>query len=221
MSPEAVRAVFTNLRIDYSKALFKFASAIAVDGPHHPDQMIFDFWERWAKHDTTLFYLYMLFKDRPVDDCLLIDPALMKQQSTSILMPMERMECFAGEDMDGLEDEEEMVEMRAASSVHHHDHHDVDLDLSTDGQAVKRMRLEAGSIPPELTGTQGAIIRDTAVANYCQRKTFNSEMSFFLDMMDPTLTELIGENLQNHFMSNFETLLATKMEDDYGDIIYN
>lgn len=223
MSPEAVRAVFTNLRIDYSKALFKFASAIAVDGPHHPDQMIFDFWERWAKHDATLFYLYMLFKARHVDDCLLVDPALMKQQSTAILMPMERMEGFTGgEDMEGLEDDEEMEELRATIAHHQQQHHDVDLDLANnDGQAAKRMRLESSAIPVELTGAQGAIIRDTAVANYCQRKTFNSEMSFFLDMMDPSLTELIGENLQNHFMSNFETLLTTKMEDDYGDIIYN
>jgi len=227
MSPEAVRAVFTNLRIDYSKALFKFSSALAVDGPHHPDQMIFDFWERWAKHDTTLFYLYMLFnKDRPlIDDCLLIDPSLMKQQSTAILMPMERMESFAGgEDIVRIEEEEdddELEELRAAAAHHHHG---LDITTDDDGQAAKRMRLESinkNTIPAELTGPQGAIIRDTAVANYCQRKTFNNEISFYLDMMDPTMTELIGENLQNHFMANFETLLATKMEDDYGDIIYN
>jgi len=213
MSPEAVRSVFTHLRIDYSKAIFKFASAIAVDGPHHPDQMIFDFWERWAKHDTTLFYLYMLFKDRVhIEDTLLVDPALMKQPS---VVPNLSLEGMAEEYEDGILEDAELAELReeslAAGEI-----------IDEESQAVKRMRLEGGAAaPPELTTVQGAIIRDTAVANYCQRQTFNSEMNFFLDMMDPSVTELIGEQLQNHFMQSFESLLTTKMEDDYADIIYN
>jgi hypothetical protein len=40
-----------------------------------------EFWERYAKHDKSLYYLYHLFRGRPLQDCLLIDLALMRQDT--------------------------------------------------------------------------------------------------------------------------------------------
>lgn len=80
-TPESLRSVFARLRIDYTKTLLKFTSSIKLTVPVSREAIDQEFWERFAKHDKALYYLFHLFRDRTMQDCLLVDQALMRQDA--------------------------------------------------------------------------------------------------------------------------------------------
>jgi len=80
-TPESLRSVFARLRIDYTKTLLKFTQSIKLTVPVAREAIDQEFWERFAKHDKALYYLYHLFRERTLQDCLLVDPALMRQDT--------------------------------------------------------------------------------------------------------------------------------------------
>lgn len=76
-----MRSVFARLRIDYTKTLLKFTQSIKLTVPVAREAIDQEFWERFAKHDKALYYLFHLFRDRTLQECLLVDPALMRQDA--------------------------------------------------------------------------------------------------------------------------------------------
>ncbi len=75
-SPEALRSVFSRLRIEYTKTILRFQTTIKP-GAQQRDVQDTEFWERYAKHDKSMYYIYQIFFDRvPNNDCLMVDAAL-------------------------------------------------------------------------------------------------------------------------------------------------
>ncbi|RYG66197.1 hypothetical protein EON64_10315 [archaeon] len=96
-TPETLRSVFSRLRIEFSKAMLKLATPRSILPSNSPSFAVplvpvgsgeqdGEFWERCAKHDKGLFYLYLLFKPMLLGEgalagtawheCLMLDMAL-------------------------------------------------------------------------------------------------------------------------------------------------
>ena len=44
------------------------------------DAVDLEFWDKYAKHDKGLYYIYQLFHDKQNKDCLLLDTALSRME---------------------------------------------------------------------------------------------------------------------------------------------
>jgi len=73
-SPESLRSVFSRLRIEFTRTVLKFQTAPKVTNSR--EMLDAEFWERYAKHDKAIYYIYQLFHDRSSAECLMIDAAL-------------------------------------------------------------------------------------------------------------------------------------------------
>jgi len=231
-TPESLRSVFSRLRIDYTRALLKFTAGVKLTVPVPRETLDLEFWERYAKHDKALFYLYHLFRDRPMQDCLLVDAALMRSDNHHLdiidngpsaignkrghadMMDTHHHHHQGGGMMEGEEDPLALMEAEQAGP------NSLLMQGLTAGSMAKRLRDESGGMTGTGGGTdehswQAGVRKDRAISNYYKRLTINNDIKFYLDLSN---RELVGEAIKRNAKTKMNALLMKKIEDRYDDL---
>lgn len=218
MTPEALRSIFSRLRIDYTKALLKFHSAPKTSSTQ--EGLNVEFWERYAKHDKGLYYIYLLFKGHSEQDCLMVDMALSRTdfEFDHVLnsynnnpppsnLGMKRdhnsMISSVGVPM-GATNEDEMLMMVSSSD------HMMLPSLQMNPNAGAR---DMG----EESAWQATVRKDRAISNYYKRQSINHDVRFYLDLLG---RETTGEAMKRNIRNKINTLLLKKVEDRYDDLSF-
>lgn len=237
-TPESLRSVFSRLRIDYTKALLKFTSNIKITVPVARESLDQEFWERYAKHDKALYYLYHLFRDRPLQDCLLVDHALMRQDALDHLDTTPQAMPLPGT-VSGVNLQQRLAgtgsvpatgskREREAAGLPTEEEDPLDLMDAEHGGAMygstpqlKRLREDAaltlGTGSAEEVAWQATVRKDRAIANYYKRLTINSDIRFYQELL---AKENVGEAIKRNAKTKMNLLLMKKIEDRYDDLIF-
>jgi hypothetical protein len=218
LSPEALRSVFSRLRIEYTKALLKFQSAPKTSITQ--ESLDAEFWERYAKHDKGLYYIYLLFKGRSDQDCLMVDAALSRTdheldqvlsaygapQAQTPTVGMKRDLAAMTSNMGiASTNEEEMLMMVDNEHMH--------LGLAHPMGSLSRPRED---FMVEEAAWQATVRKDRAITNYYKRLSINHDVRFYLDLLGKEST---GEAMKRNLRNKINALLLKKVEDRYDDLL--
>eukprot|EP01031_Cornospumella_fuschlensis_P036662 gene36662-44475_t len=216
-TPENLRSVFSRLRIEFTKAMLKIATPrsilpISSAGfavpllPVASGEQDGEFWERCAKHDKGLFYLYLLFKPMLLGEgalagtawheCLMLDMALARTDYESDLAIYASVAPGAKRDHSTM--------------------------LSTDGGegGGEYMMNEEGAVhvQQDEEAWMAAVKKNRAIAMYYRRMSMNTDVQFYLDLLDKEST---SEALKRSVRNKMNLLLLKKVEDRYDDLNFN
>lgn len=238
ISPEALRSVFSRLRIEYTKALLKFHSAPKASLT--PEGLDVEFWERYAKHDKGLYYVYLLFKGRSEQDCLMVDSALSRtdfelehvlsayqnggngvEGGSSLGMKRDHAAMLASATGLALAAAHEDEMLMMVDAEHH-------LPGALSGMlgAASHVGVPAGAggapvgpgglqLVGEETAWQAQVRKDRAISNYYKRLSINADVRFYLDLLNKETT---GEAMKRNIRNKINNLLLKKVEDRYDDL---
>ncbi len=203
-SPETLRSVFSRLRIEFTKTVLKFQTAIKTANSR--EALDTEFWERYARHDKAVYYIYQLFHDRSNQDCLMIDSALSRTDldmelaaaaalgySSGHPRKRDREAAIAADDALG----EEPIEF-------------IDGETST-----KRQRTDELNGAPDEIAWQASVKKDRAIANYYKRLCVNNDIKFYQELLTK---ENVGEAMKRNIKAKINMLLIKKVEDRYDDL---
>lgn len=220
ISPEILRSIFSRLRVDYSNAVLKFISVHNSAKTNSTQEALdSDFWERYAKHDKGLFYIYMLFKGRT--DCFLVDMSLARTDfELEIENALSSYNTSAVVNGPMVGAKRNVAQMSGSS---HQSHHDDDLMLldaadhmhGNDMGAVPVYRRDPMMGPVDDEVWQCTVRKDRAISNYYMRLSINNDVKFYLDLLTKEST---GETVKRNIRNTINTLLLKKVEDRYDDL---
>lgn len=220
LTAESLRSAFSRLRIDYTKALLKFHSAPKASLT--PEGLDVEFWERYAKHDKGLYYVYLLFKGRTEQDCLIVDMALSRTDNEldHVLQTYNSNVPTLGSKRD-----HSMLSSAQLNVPSLGVHHEDEVLMMVDGDHVSALagmsmalhgrgsREELGDEP----AWQAAVRKDRAISNYYKRLSINHDVRFYLDLL---LKDTTGEAMKRNIRNKINTLLLKKVEDRYDDLSF-
>jgi hypothetical protein len=217
-TPESLRSVFSRLRIEFTKTVLKFQTAIKTATSR--EALDTEFWERYARHDKAIYYIYQLFHDRSNQDCLMIDSALsrtdldMELAATALgynngtstssgtgRSKRDREAAIAAEDALG----DEPMEF---------------LDGPEGNGPSKRSRgnnEDFSTGAPEEISWRASVAKDRAIANYYKRLSINNDIRFHQELLTK---ENVGEAMKRNVKAKIAMLLIKKVEDRYDDLTF-
>ena len=167
-----------------------------------------EFWERYAKHDKALYYIYQLFFEKIANnDCLMIDAALSR---TDVDIDL------TGAPLNYPSFHHLGSSSRKRDRSDGLDEDDANMDLMEVDGTNKRMRDDyyLSSNPDEIAW-QAAVRKDRAIANYYRRIAINNDIKFHMDMLT---RENVGEAMKRNIKAKMNMLLLKKVEDRYDDL---
>lgn len=204
-TPESLRSVFSRLRIDYTRTILKFQASLKQGTQR--EVLDTEFWERYAKHDKSLYYIYQLFFDKiATNDYLMIDAALSRTDVdldlTNSALNYPPFPLGRKRDRHDLGDDDDAA---------------VAMDLMEVDGSNKRMREDfyLGSSNPDEIAWQAAVRKDRAIGHYYRRMTINNDIKFHMDLLTK---ENVGEAMKRNIKAKMNMLLLKKVEDRYDDL---
>eukprot|EP01031_Cornospumella_fuschlensis_P048069 gene48069-58883_t len=169
-------------------------------GAQHEDDN--DFWERFAKHDKGLFYIYLLFKGTE---------GAQWQQSLMVDMDMARS------DVDIVMDRGSAPPQTPNFAGLKRDHSSALLGAQG-GDDLYVMDEGVPHIPQDDEALLALVRKNRAIAMYYRRKALNTDIKFYFDVLhQETTSEVARKNAKNKIYS----LLIKKVEDRYDDLNFN
>lgn len=209
---DILRSIFTRTRIEFTRTLMKFHSSVKMGSSK--DVLDTDFWERFAKHDKAIYYIYRMVTDKQLMDNYIIDSVLSRADLTdadngSMSVPgngqkaMKREREGAGlDEVDGAMHLELLESNSMAGDVRRRDEY------------LASMGVPHG-VPEDSAAWKASAAKDRAVANYYRRLAINNDIRFHIDMLN---RENVGEAVKRNIKAKMTVLLMKKVEDRYDDL---
>lgn len=205
-TPESLRSVFSRLRIEFTKTVLKFQTAIKTANSR--EALDTEFWERYARHDKAIYYIYQLFHDRSNQDCLMIDSALSRTD-----IDMELAATALGYQSNHRKRDREAA-IAADDALGDEPMEFID---GNESSAVKRARGDDFSGSPDEIAWQASVKKDRAIANYYKRLCINNDIKFYQELLSK---ENVGEAMKRNVKAKVNMLLIKKVEDRYDDLTF-